>query len=58
MSPHNSHKYTWRSPDGKPMGGRGMHMLYSLETQKERNHQEDQDGYGCIIDKMEWYGLD
>jgi hypothetical protein len=45
------------------MGTRGMHMRYWWESQKERDHKEDQDVGGWIIlkwilDGMGWYGLD
>jgi hypothetical protein len=31
------------------MGRRGMHIIYWWESQKERDHYEDQDVGGCII---------
>jgi hypothetical protein len=39
-----------------------MHIVYWWESQKERDHYEDQDVGGWIIlkrilDRMEWYGL-
>jgi hypothetical protein len=45
-------------------GGRqGMHIGYWWESQKKRDHWEDQDVGGwtilkCILDKMGWCGLD
>jgi hypothetical protein len=34
------------------MGRRGMHIEYSWEGQKERDHQKDQDVGECII--LKW----
>jgi hypothetical protein len=43
--------------------GRGTHIGYWFESQKERDHWEDQDVGGwtilkLILNKMGWYGLD
>jgi hypothetical protein len=40
-----------------------MHIGYLWESQKERDHQEDEEVGGWIIlkwvlDRMRWYGLD
>jgi hypothetical protein len=40
-----------------------MHIGHWWESQKEGDHQEDQDVGGVdnkkrILDRMEWYGLD
>jgi hypothetical protein len=44
-------------------GGKEMYVGYWWESQKERDHQEDEDIGGWIIliwilDGMGWYGLD
>jgi hypothetical protein len=47
------------------MGGRGMHIEYLWESQKERDHWEDQDIGGWTLSKwilerqdaMVWIGL-
>jgi hypothetical protein len=44
-------------------GRRGMHVGYWWESQKERDHREDQDVgvwtmLKWILDRMGWYGLD
>jgi hypothetical protein len=44
------------------MGRRGMHIGYWSESQKERDHWEDQDIGGWtllkwVLDRMGWHGL-
>jgi hypothetical protein len=42
------------------MGRRGMYIGYWWESQKERDHYEDQDVSGWYLkrDRMGWYELD
>jgi hypothetical protein len=66
-SPHvikmiKSRGMRWAGHVARMGGGRGMHVGYWWESQKERDHQENQDVVGWTVlkwrERMGWYGMD